>query len=180
MKKETKIKVAEGVLIAAVLVIAIYNIFFDWKAFLTISAAQVLTLLVAIVLAFWAAQWKTDERKIKEQIEKLVFKIQVEVSASNFVVFTSADTSEEVQKRITMTIRKINNSIDILTKYGEMFNIADAVAYIKDQIVGYNNCVSEKVGDIDYLSKSEAHLRMYAENINSKCDYIILQLYTKS
>lgn len=178
-KKKKVTKFLEVILVIAVLCAAVYNLLCQTIEFFTISIAQVVSLIVAIVLAFWATQWKSDEQKIKEQMEKLIFSIQAVVSSPDFVIFTCDNTSEEIQKRITMTIRKLNNSIDILAQYSKKINIADDLEYIREQVLGYNNCVSEKVGDLDYLSKSEAHLRMYAENINSKCDHIILQLYTK-
>lgn len=178
-KKKVGVIVAEAILIIAVIALGIYNGVSRTTEFFEVSIAQILTLLVAIVIAFWATQRKTDERRIKEQIEKVVIKIQTEVSASSFVTFSSDDTSEEVQKRITMTTRKLKNAIEILHAYSKLFDIAKDVSYIEEQLREYDDCVSVKVGDLDYLSKSESHLRMFAENINSKCDHIILQLYTK-
>ncbi|MCM1363699.1 MAG: hypothetical protein NC215_01815 [Ruminococcus sp.] len=78
-----------------------------------------------------------------------------------------------------MTIRMIKNCTAVLQEYSEYINIKNEVAYINEQVRGYNDFVSVKVGDLDYLSKSESHLRLYSENINSKCDRIILNLFTK-
>lgn len=167
-------------LAGTVIIIAIVNIFFlHNSSFWEMSIVQALTLLVAILIAFWATQRKTDERKIKDQIEKITEKIQSDVSSPDFFAFNTADDSSEVQKRITMTTRKLTNCIGILQKYCQAIDINEEVQYIEDQVKGYRDFVSEKVGDLDYLAKSETHLRMYAENINSKCDRIISKLYMK-
>ena len=169
----------EIVLITVVFIIAGINIFvLKNSAFWEASISQVLTLFVAILIAFWAAQKKTDERIIKEQIEKVTNKIQVVVEDQRFIVFNTNDEPEEVQKRFTMSTRKLKNCIDVLREYGKCIDIGADVDYIAEQVRGYNDLVSAKIHDLDYLSKSESHLRMYAENINSKCDYIIMKLYT--
>lgn len=158
----------------------VYNAITNAK-FWEVSASQVLTLAVAILIAFWAAQRKTDERRTKDQVEQIVRKIQDVVSTTGFTVFDASANPEEVQKRITMSTRKLTNSIDILRKYSEAssLSIDSEIKYIEEQVTGYRNFVSVKVGDLDYLSKSETHLRLYADNINNKCDYIILNLHTK-
>ena len=180
MKKMNRILGVEICLILAVIVMAGINIFILHNSeFWEISIAQVLTLLVAIVVAFWAVQRKTDERKIKEQMEKVTEKIQSNVSSPDFVIFSVNDDPAEVQKRITMTTRRLTNCINILEGYSKILNIAEETKYIEDQLRGYRDFISVKVGDLDYLSKSETHLRKYADNISSKCDYIILKLYTQ-
>ena len=179
--KKNIIRVIEiGLIVFVVVVAAVNLIFLNNKAFWEVSISQVLTLLVAIVIAFWAAQKKTDERKIKEQIEKITNKIQTVIEDPKFILFNSTDNPDEVQKRITMSTRKLSNGIDVLREYGKSIDISAEVEYIAEQVRGYNDLVSVKINDLDYLSKSESHLRMYAENINSKCDYIIMKLYTNN
>ena len=138
----------ERVAVAVVVIIVVINIFvIQNNEYFKISIGQTLTLIVAIVIAFWATQKKTDIRKI--------------------------------QKRITMTTRKLKNSINVLNEYSKKIEIKDEVHYIEEQVKGYDNLVSVHISDLDYLSKSEIDLRRYAENINSKCEYLILKLYTQ-
>ena len=166
--------------IAVVVVFVIINIFvIKNDEFLKISIGQTLTLIVAIVIAFWATQRKTDMRKIKEQVDIITSNIQSVVSSSDFITFQTTDQPDDVQKRITMTIRKLKNSINVLNEYSKKIEIKDEVHYIEEQVKGYDDFVSVHISDLDYLSKSETHLRKYAENINSKCEYIILKLYTQ-
>lgn len=179
MKKNNKIKNIESFLIIILIGFSLYNIFCNcnfWK----INIAQVLTLLVAIMITFEAVQIKTDERKIKEKIENIIEKIQNEVSNPNFITFSINNNAEIIKKHITMSNRKITNYIDILKEYSKIVDVSEEVQYIEKQLKEYRDFVSEKVGDLDYLAKSETHLRKYADNISSKCDYIILQLYLKN
>lgn len=176
--KKYAVQIIETFLFVAVLVVAGLNIFvFKTTDFWEINIFQVITLFVAIMLAFWATQRKSDERQIKEQIEKITEKIQSEVSSSSFVVFKSTDDSTEVQKRITMTPRKLTNCISVLKEYSTKIDIMEDVKYIEEQVRGYRDFVSVHVGDLEYLSKSETDLRRYADNISSKCDSIVLKLY---
>lgn len=180
MKKKISAIFAVRILFALIIGMAVINIFFLKNSnFWEMSVSQVLTLLVAIAISFWAAQRKTDERKIKEQIERITEKIQREVSSPEFVIFSIGEDPTEAQKKITMTTRKLTNCINILHEYGKTIGLSEEIRYIEDQVRGYRDFVSVKVGDLDYLSKSETHLRKYADNINSKCDYIILRLYTQ-
>lgn len=183
MKKVNKtcskiIHIIPIILIIILIALSIFNIFiFHNCNFWKINIAQVLTLFIAIIITYYATQRKTDERKIKEQIEKITEKIQNEVSQPNFTKFSTNDNAEEVQKKITMSSRKITNSIDILKNYSKVIDISEDVQYIEKEFKEYKDFVSQKVGDLDYLEKSESHLRKYSDNINSKCDYVIQKLY---
>lgn len=89
--------------VAVVVIIAVINIFvIQYNEYFKISIGQTLTLIVAIVIAFWATQKKTDIRKIKEQVETIISNIQTVVSSSDFITFQVSDKPEAVQKRITI------------------------------------------------------------------------------
>ena len=79
-----------------------------------------------------------------------------------------------------MSIRKLKNNIDVLKMYDSIADLSGDVRYLEDQICEYDAFVSEKIGDLDYLSRSETHLARYSNNIDSKCDLIIAKLYTAS
>lgn len=180
IKKVNKVSCVVVLVIITIVILSFINVFFIKNPhFFEMSIAQALTLLIATIVAFWATQKKTDERKVKDQVEKIIEKIQDVVSSPDFVTFSGFSDSEEVQKTTTMTIRKLKNATHVLNEYSKILSIEEDVKYIDEQIRGYNDFVSAKVGDIDYLAKSEVHLRKYADNIDSKCDLIIVGLYTK-
>ena len=176
MKKKTLYLIIEVVLLAAIVVVSIYNAIANcdfWK----FSFPQALTLAVAILIAFSAAQFKIDERKQKEQAEKLVIKIQEIVNETSFYSFPNNGDVETLTKQSRMACRKLNNCISILKEYSRKLNVKYEVEYISNQFKDYNDFISEHPSDLDYLNKSESTLKKYSENIDSKCDQIILNLY---
>lgn len=62
-------------------------------------------------------------------------------------------------------------------EYGKQLGFQDDVKYIDEQFTEYKSFVSDHLNDLDYLSKSETQLRKYSENIDSKCDQIIVKFY---
>ena len=74
--KRVAFVIIEAVLVVMIIAASIYSFVANRENFLNFSLAQALTLLVAICIAFNAVQYKGDERKRKEQIEKIVEKIQ--------------------------------------------------------------------------------------------------------
>jgi len=61
--------------------------------------------------------------------------------------------------------------------YGDEFGFKEEIRYIESELKQYKEFVSEHLTDYDYLSKSENQLRRYSDNIDSKCDQIIIKLY---
>ena len=82
-----------------------------------------------------------------------------------------------IQKQINTTNRKINNYISILEEYAKTLNFKSEMKYIRNEFETYRTRVGEHISDLEYLSKSETEFKRAAENIDTKCDYIILGLY---
>ena len=160
------------------IIIGIVNVFlFRNCDFFRVNIAQLLTIAVAILFAFWATQQKTEERRVKDQIEKITYKIQEVVSSTNFISFNTSQNSEYVQKMLNLNTRKVNNCVTLLKEYSDMIDIKKEIDYISEQVNEYREFISEKTNDLEYLEKSEAHLRKISDNISAKCDFIILKLY---
>ncbi len=176
MKKGTLISCATGILAIGTLGIGIYNLCVN-DTFLEVSIAQVLTLLVAIMVAFWATQYKNDQRSAKAHAEKVIIKIQALVSEENFYTFTPGAGEEDAKKNFALRHRKIANCLTVLKDYSKQFGFEKEVEYIDSQFLEYREFVSEKLQDFNYLHASEAHLRRLSENIDSKCDQIVVKFY---
>lgn len=146
-------------------------------AFWNIGVGQSLTIIVAILLAFWATQRKNDQRILKNHAEEIVLKIQNSVSQNEFVSFGCENDKADTQKRTNLLNRRISNCISILLRYGDKLEFAEDAKYIDKEFKDYKELVSEHIEDFEYLRKSESTLMKYAENINSKCDQIILKMY---
>ena len=84
---------------------------------------------------------------------------------------------ENGKKLYGISTRKVTNCIEVLKSYGASFGFEADIEYIEKELTNYKVLVSEHINDFDYLSKSESQLRRHSENIDSKCDQIIVKLY---
>lgn len=167
----------EALLILCVVIASVYSFRANKETFLNFSLAQALTLLVATGIAFNASQYMIDERKRKEQLEKIVDKIQGIVSEQSFYTFDENDDVAKVSLQITMTCRKLSNCIDVLEAYSKRSKLKEDAAYIRSEYMAYKTLVSDKECDLKYLSESRTALKKFAQNIDSKCDHVIVGLY---
>lgn len=158
-------------------IVAGFNLVANYQSFLTASAAQVLTLLIALSVAFWANQYKNDQRKSKEHVERIILKIQNIVSDEEFSQISSKDDKDKVKKQILIRNRKVNNYISILKDYSNELKFDEEIKYIENEFIQYKEKTGAHIEDLDYLSKTEDEFRKNAENIDTKCENIILKLY---
>ena len=150
----------------------IYNPNF-WHA----NVSQSFTLIMTVGIAFLATQLKNDVRKKKEHAEQILKKIQAIVNNDIFYYVSAESNPTETQKRMMMSFRSLNNSIDLLKKYGQELGFMGDAEYIEKEFKDYREFVSEHITDVDYLCRSESTLRKHSENIDNKCDIIIWGLY---
>ena len=150
--------------------------FFSRKTngFWDLSIGQIITYAIAIVFAFYITQIKSDERKRKEHVERLILEIQDIVTDPSFYRILK---DENYQTIITVRNRKVNNYIDLIVQYGTELGFKRDADYISKEFKDYKDFVSDHIADYEYLQKSEKQLNKYSENINSKCDSIIFLLY---
>lgn len=136
MRKRWFVTVVALVLAVFVLGVGIYNIFCNsefWKA----SVAQVLTLSVTILIAFWATQFKNDQRNAKAHAERIIAKIQSLVSCEEFYSFTPGSNEEDAKKNYGISQRKFANCLNVLKEYGKQLGFRDEVTYIEEQFSEY-------------------------------------------
>lgn len=176
MKKKWIVTVVAIVLAAATVGVGIHNAIKNSK-FWDVSIAQVLTLLVTISIAFWATQFKNDQRNAKTHAETIIAKIQNLVSCETLYMFKPGNDEEYMKKNYAILQRKLANYLNVLGEYGKQLGFQDDVTYIDEQFSQYRLFVSDHLNDFEYLSKSETHLRKFLENIDSKCDQIVVKLY---
>ena len=94
-----------------------------------------------------------------------------------FYAFEAGSNEEDVKRYYGISQRKLANCLNVLVEYGKQLGFQDDVKYIDEEFSRYKTFVSEHLNDLEYLSKSETHLRKYLENIDSKCDQIVVKLY---
>ncbi len=176
MRKRWVVTLIAFVLAAVTIGVGIYNGVKN-RNFWDASVAQVLTLLVTISIAYWATQFKNDQRSAKVHAEKVISKIQSIVSCEEFYTFIPGSNEEDTKKNYRISQRKLANCLTVLEEYGKQFGFQDDVKYISEQFGQYKTLISDHLNDFDYLNKSEAHLRKLSENIDSKCDQIVVSFY---
>lgn len=180
--KQKILKITPVVLLLATLGLGLANYFLGSKigTFWTASAVQLLTPLIAVCLAFFATQLKSDQRELIKHAEKIVEKIQTIVSNEQFYKFpntTDPAIIKETRERIQLTNRKINNCIGGLTEYSKRLNFGEEANYIKDEFNRYRELIDSSSADFNALSGLYIALKKHAENIDSKCDSISTKLY---
>lgn len=158
-------------ILAATIILCIKNL--KNPEFYFISAGEGLTLIIAVLLAFWATNYINKQDKQKNHVERLVVQIQCTVIEESFYKISL----ESDVKKMNIGNRKISNAVNVLKTYSTMFDFEEEIKYIEKEFAEYKRFTGEKISDLDYLSKSENTLIKYAENINSKCDQVILKLY---
>jgi len=174
--KQKALIITTAILTILTLGIGIYNLYHSTR-FLEASATQILTLLIALYIAFWANQYKNDLRNAKGHVERILLNLQQIVVSDCFCTFPADGDLTSIQKATNIMNRKIANYLRVLKEYGKTLKFSQQIEYIENQFVEYKNKVGEHISDLDYLSKTESEFRKIAENINSKCEDIILLLY---
>lgn len=145
--------------------------------FWNVTIAQLLTPLIALFFAFWATQYKNDQRKAKEHAEKIILNLQEIVSNERFYVISALEEQSAKQKELNLTNRKISNYLTILSQYGKTLGFSEEVKYIEGEFGKYKQTIGDHIADLEYLSKTEPEFRKIAENIDTKCEAIILRFY---
>lgn len=176
MKKGLAVTIIALILAIGTLTVGVYNAIANCN-FWDVSVAQVLTLLVAIGIAFWATQFKNDQRNAKAHAERIIAKVQGIVAYEELYIFVPSDNEDDARKNYSISQRKLSNCLCVLGEYGKQLGFQEDVAYIEEQFSQYKLFVSDHLNDFEYLSKSETHLRKFLENIDSKCDQIVVKFY---
>ena len=162
------VNVILGILFAALIFIAGYNIVKGNEEFLNATLIQIMTLMVALGITFWANQFKTDQRKKKEHAEELIIKLQALVTDETFCCFSTSSNVDEITKSTGIRNRKISNYIQILLAYDINAEFKTNIQYILGQFEDYRLKIGDHITDIEYLAKTEADFRRIAENIDTK------------
>lgn len=159
--------------------IGIYNICNNEK-FWEMPIGTVLTLLVAISIAYIATQKRNDDREAKKRAERLVEKIQAIVQNEHFYRIHSPDddvTQKAIREEIQMTNKRLKNLIEILKKYGKKFKFEAEANYIDENFKHYRDHVDSLIMDLGTLAATKTILQKWADNIDSKCEEVISKLY---
>lgn len=157
-------------IVAGIIVIGIFN--FNNGEFWNISICDCLTLIVAVVIAYYFTKSDNKITKKREIIESILDKIQFQINHPEYYKLKETD-----EKDLYMMKRAINNKIALLEKNEKGIKISAEIKYIKDKFNDYRSLIDEHITDKDYLAKSEKELRKMLMLIDDKIDEIKLKLY---
>lgn len=162
-----------AVLFSVIIVgVTIYNCMYN-PDFLKTNIGSILTISIAIVVAYILNQRKSDERKKKDQIEKLLIKIQISLS-SEYVVLIKSENSKKLN---IFFQRFFANRLEMLSKLNSSIIKRESILYIEDNFKKYRDTIGEHIHDIEKLAELEIKLTMYIQNIDYKIDDILLNIY---
>lgn len=108
--KQKIITILECICFAFIIGVAIYNIACN-TSFFEVSIAQLLTPFIALCFAFGAVQYKNDQRKAKEHVEKILLHLQEIVTSEKFYIIPDDGQVDAIQKDLNLTNRKINDKV---------------------------------------------------------------------
>lgn len=157
-------------IVIGIIVIGICNL--NNSEFWNISICDCLTLIVAIVIAYYFTKSDNKITKQKEIIESILDKIQFQINQPKYYKLKETD-----EKDLYMMKRAINNKIALLENLVKGFKISADIKYIKEKFNDYRSLIDEHITDKDYLVKSEKELRKLLMLIDDKIDEIKLKLY---
>lgn len=157
-------------IVIGIIVIGIFN--FNNSKFWNISICDCLTLIVAVVIAYYFTKSDNKITKKREIIESILDKIQFQINQPKYYKLKETD-----EKDLYMMKRAINNKIALLENSAKRIKISTDIKYIKEKFNDYRSLIDEHITDKDYLVKSEKELRKMLMLIDDKIDEIKLKLY---
>ena len=150
----------------------IYNAITDGALFLKAPLINIVSILLAVFVAYYFTQQRADERKAKELTEHLIEQIQDLLNQESINW-----TEDTIRKHTLLSQRRIRYKIDILKPLGTSMKISDDILYIEKEYSQYAEFVGNHSNDVEYLNKSEIELMKYKQNIETRCDVIKCKLY---
>lgn len=172
--KNFKVVVYIGIVTIAILCIglSVYNSLNN-PDFLNVSASSLLTLLVAVLFAFYFSQRLSDRRKLKDTVEKIIDQLQRIINAEEYYKITE-DCARE---NLTLMQKTVSNKLSSLEKVAKKLKLENEVKYLIEQFGEYREFIGDHFDDLQYLSHSSKELRRYLSLMDIKLDEIKIGFY---
>lgn len=161
-----------SIIVLVLIVFGIYNGITN-KEFWNMSLYNILTLLVAVVVAFYFTQKNNDIRKTKEKAENIFEKIQDIINQDKY--YRIDEKTDE--RELNMMKRTVNNKLKLLEKESSIINNDSEMKYLREKFDEYRAFIDDHINDKKYLEKSEIELKKILNLMDDKIDEIRLKLY---
>ena len=183
MKDKLKIKNILNILIIVVVVLTIgavgyaiyYNIKNNSSSFWISSISDIVTIIIAIVFAYYFVERKSDNRKQKEIIEKNINKIQKYIYDEEIYNIISKESNNSLTRSIK--IRKIKNLITYLTDYAKKFNFTNQMDEVSKNFKEYQSTTEAMTQDNDFSEKSKNNVKRIIETLDDNLEEILHKIY---
>lgn len=183
MKDKLKIKNIINFLIGVVVVLTIsaviYAIYYNFKnnstTFWNSSISDIVTIIIAIVFAYYFVERKSDKRKQKEIIEKNISKIQKYIYDEEIYDIISKENNNSLTRSIK--IRKIKNLITYLTDYSKKFNFEKQMEEVSKNFKEYQSATEAMTQDNDFSEKSKNNVKRIVETLDDNLEEILHKIY---
>lgn len=165
-----------ALLVLFLLVYSIYNAALneDVKNYLSVPFYAIINICIAIFIAFFLTQHKTDVRKRKETAEAIIGKILMNLSNENMYKITCKDSLDYIR----VTQRSVYNRLNMLKQHEKEFNLEhDDLEHVLCNFELYWQNVSNHIGDLEHLKKCEAELYNLLTNVTNSLERMVVCLY---
>lgn len=145
--------------------------------FFRFSIGELITIIIAVLFAFYATQYESDQRKMKASAERLLGKIQAFICSESFWDYSHYNSSAEYSNTLMMNNRSVNNQLTILEDYANSFKFVEDCKELKTSFKDYEEYIGEHYMDLVYLRKSGSELRRRADRMDEIIEKMYVKLY---
>lgn len=143
-----------------------YNLVNNQK-FFEASFTTIVSIVIAVVVSYCFVQRKNDERRKKEKLDKLVYKIQSMILDDEIA---SVD-SEEIIRKNFIRHRSLGNKIQYLKDY-KTESIEEYVEKLEDNFKQFREFYSDHHKEKEYMINSVKEIANFKARIDDTCDKI--------
>ncbi len=161
------------IIIMVVIIASIFNFIWNHKKFFEFSIINALTILIAIVFAYWLVQKNQDNRRFFDSVVKILESIQL-IITNKLIIDNFTTTSIN---NLQQDMRIVRNKIEVLKTVKDKLDIDDEINYIENNFNQYRQTIDNHINDHDYLNKSSTDLNNYKSLLDSKITETIVKIH---
>lgn len=133
---------------------------------------NIVNCFIAFFIAYVFAQARTDFRKNKDVACAVIDRILVDLSDSRMHSICNESDINFVRLRQ----RSINNRLELLKNFQNIFDIRDGISYTQKEYQAYWDFFSNHIYDIEYLKKSSTELMNHIQNMSNQLEKLIIDI----
>lgn len=144
-----------------------------WIKYFTVPFYNILSIFVAIYISYYLVQNRTDKRRLNDIINKIIDRLFEVLSDDRL---HTIKTKEDIDF-VRITQKRIINQIELLEKNLSNDAMLENVKYMKEQFTAYWDLISNHIGDVEHLGKSQKDLLNYITNMEGRLSALMILLY---